>query len=141
MTDPRELIDEVSAWAAHQDDVRAAVLVGSHARGTAAPDSDVDIILLTDDVESRCAALGWTAAFGVVATAVVEDWGAVRSVRVHYEEGMEVEFSWAEGTWAAVPMDPGTRAVLADGHRVLHDPERILARACAAVGHGPQTSR
>jgi predicted nucleotidyltransferase len=40
---------KISAWASARPDIHAAALVGSHARGTAKPDSDIDIVLLVDD--------------------------------------------------------------------------------------------
>ena len=35
----------------------------------------------------------------------------------------------ADAQWAALPLDEGTRRVLADGAVALHDPDRLLARA------------
>ena len=36
-------------WAAARPDIQALALAGSHARGAARPDSDVDLILLCDE--------------------------------------------------------------------------------------------
>ncbi len=47
----------------------------------------------------------------------------------------EVEIGFAHPAWAEVDsLDPGTQRVVADGCRILHDPDRLLARLCAAVG-------
>jgi uncharacterized protein len=43
------LIDRLASWAAQRADLRAVVLVGSHARGEARPESDVDLVLLCVD--------------------------------------------------------------------------------------------
>ncbi len=50
------------------------------------------------------------------------------------EQG-RLEIGFARPAWAKVdPLDPGTRRVVADGCRILHDPDRLLSRLCAAVG-------
>lgn len=41
--------------------------------------------------------------------------------------------SWARGARAATdPVDPGTRRVVGDGLRILHDPDGLLARLLEA---------
>jgi aminoglycoside 6-adenylyltransferase len=52
----------------------------------------------------------------------------VTSLRVYYTEGLEVEFGMTTLAWAAVPVDPGTRHVVAHGMRILWDREGLLAR-------------
>ncbi len=133
MVDIEDFLARVVLWAADETDVRGVLLVGSHARRSAGPDSDVDLVLLTRIVQTRCTDTDWAADFGRVSTLAVEDWVGVQSVRVHYEMGLEVEFGWASPSWAALPLDPGTAAVLADGHRILHDPEGLLDRAAGAL--------
>jgi hypothetical protein len=67
-----------------------------------------------------------------------EDYGELWSRRLWLEQnGGEVEFGFASPAWADVnPLDPGTRRVIADGCRILHDPKKILSRLCAAIS-GP----
>ena len=57
-----------------------------------------------------------------------EDWGLVQSRRVHYADGPEVEFGLTTTKWAALPLDPGTRQVVADGFEILYDPDGLLQR-------------
>ena len=49
--------------------------------------------------------------------------------------GLELEIGITATAWAATaPVDPGTRRVVTEGIRVLHDPEHLLAglvRACS----------
>jgi predicted nucleotidyltransferase len=47
----QEIIDRVTRWAAHRQDIVGLLLVGSYARNAARPDSDIDIdiVLLTTD--------------------------------------------------------------------------------------------
>jgi len=136
-----------TSWAERTPDVVGLALARSHARGAAGPDSDIDLVLIGSD----CARLlrgGWATRFGDVKATSVEDYGALKSLRVHFADGLEVEFGIAGRSWAEVPLDRGTRSVVASGFRVLYDPEGLLeaARDAAAVhqrdgAESPKTSR
>ena len=122
------LLRKATAWAAARGDVRALALVGWWARGEARADSDVDLVLLTDDVEAYVGDGAWAAELGgrVVAT---EPYGVLTSVRVELQSGLELELGVTGPAWAATdPVDPGTRAVVERGMRSLHDPDGLLAR-------------
>ena len=57
-----ELIPQVVvAWATAQPKIRAIALVGSHARGIARPDADIDFMLLAMASESFRADTTWVA--------------------------------------------------------------------------------
>lgn len=133
MTDVSKLLDQVVSWAAHREDVHAVGLAGSWARGTATRESDVDLVLIVENVDELLNDNGWLPRFGEVAAASKEDWGLLQSRRVHYGDGLEVEFGLTTTQWAAVPLDPGTSRVVADGFEVLYDPDGLLHR-CAEAG-------
>lgn len=135
------LIEAVREWAQQRADMLAVAIVGSHARGTATPESDLDVMLLTSDVAPYLDETSWASRFGDVGTAVEEDWGAVTSLRVHYGDGVEVEFGFTTATWAGLPVDDGTRRVVADGMQVLWDPHGLLGRLQQAVVGSPAGSR
>ena len=48
-TTAHEFLFRFTAWAASQPDIVAVGLAGSHARGAARPDSDVDLVILSTD--------------------------------------------------------------------------------------------
>ena len=114
-------LDTFSRWADAQPDIEAVALVGSHGRGTAAEDSDVDLVILTSDVDRYLLDRSWVLLFGEFAECREEDYGRVTSVRAVYGGGLEVEFGFA------VPIDAGTLRVVTDGMEVLYDPRGILA--------------
>jgi len=120
----------LTAWAASQRDVVAVVLVGSHARGTAREDSDVDLVVLVEDRAARLRDTGWlTAALGAPTTAPQrEDYGPVVSLRVWLPGGLEVELSVGGRDWAVLARtDAATQAVLV-GAVVWYDPAGLLSR-------------
>jgi predicted nucleotidyltransferase len=125
----RELTKRVATWARERSDVRAAALVGSWARGDARPDSDVDVVLLTTTPEAYMGGTPWPDA-ELVQT---RDWGGLTERRLRLPSGLELELGVAPPEWASTdPLDPGTRAVVSDGMRILHDPDQLLAKLAAA---------
>lgn len=131
-----KIVRDVNEWACAREDIRAVALVGSHARGDAGPDSDVDLVLLCSEPERYLRSTEWIRVFGEPLRSSLEDWGRVRSVRVLYRGGIEVEFGFADPDWAALPLDAGTADVLRDGSRVLLDRDGALREALASVAAG-----
>lgn len=120
-------LDSFSSWASSQPDIEAVALIGSHARGTAAEDSDVDLLILTPDVDRYLLDRSWVSLFGEVAECREEDYGRVTSLRAFYGRGIEAEYGFAAPDWASAPIDVGTLRVVRDGMEVLYDPRGILA--------------
>ena len=119
-------LGKVTGWAAAQSDVVGVALVGSHARGAATPESDVDVMILTTNVDKYFQSEVWASLFGEVEKTEVEHWGVVETLRCFYGAGLELEFNFAPPSWAGVPVDAGTRRVVSDGMQILFDPRDIL---------------
>src|SRR5215217_4353988 len=92
--DIREFLNGFTHWASVQEDVQAVALVGSYARDEARDDSDIDFVILTSQPENYLEDLKWTEHFGAVEKYQVEDYGKLTSVRVWYQDGMEVEYGF-----------------------------------------------
>lgn len=128
------LLQAAVAWAKGREDVLGVALVGSHARGTAGPTSDVDLVLVVRAVETLFADDGWLSKFGRVLSIEHEDHGLVRSRRVRYQGGLEVEWGLTDARWCVTePLDHGTAEVVAAGARVLFDPHGMVGALAAAV--------
>jgi predicted nucleotidyltransferase len=129
-------LTELREWARTQADITGVLLVGSHARGQAREDSDVDVVILAQTPERYLEDTSFAQRFGRVTRLEEEDWGRVTSLRVRYESGLEVEFSLTDPGWASLPPDPGTQGVVSDGAQILLDREGELARLIASVPPG-----
>jgi len=116
-----EIITAFPLWAARDPRVAGVFLVGSHARGEATTESDVDFVLLTSLPEKYIDDTRWVRRFGDPLSVVLEDWGKVRSVRVHYASGLEVEFGVTTPDWASYPVPMSTQEVLTRGMQLLYD--------------------
>ncbi|MBV8362411.1 MAG: nucleotidyltransferase domain-containing protein [Deltaproteobacteria bacterium] len=136
VTDPQVdlIVQVVLAWATAQSKIRAVVLVGSHARGTARPDSDIDIMLLATNPDAFRADTEWVAEIDWHAIGIRprewrdEEYGAAWSRRIWLANCRgQVELTFASVSWAtADPIDAGTRRVISDGCRILHDPDGFV---------------
>ena len=122
----RPFVGQLITWAEGEPRLRAIALVGSHARGTARADSDIDLVILATDPDAFLSDTAWVGRFGRPGRMSREDWGGVISLRVFYE-GAEIEFSFGALSWAETdPVDPGTKEVLIDGLQTLYDPDGVL---------------
>jgi predicted nucleotidyltransferase len=126
--DIRAFLDAFVAWASNQADVQAIALVGSYARGAARDDSDIDLVILTDQPQKYLDDLKWTERFGSAENHQTEDYGKLISIRAWYQNGLEVEYGITTPDWAAVPLDAGTREVILGGMIVLFERGILLSR-------------
>jgi predicted nucleotidyltransferase len=123
-----EFINKFSDWARTQADVTALALVGSYARNAATGNSDIDLVVITAQPNKYLKDLSWIQPFGRVGRHQIEDYGKLTSIRVWYIDGPEVEYGITDKSWAALPLDEGTREVIAGGMRILFEKEKILSR-------------
>ncbi len=134
MRDISPFLKQVQQWAAGHDDIAAVILVGSFARGAARADSDIDLVLICDDLQKYLDDDRWLKSFGVVSRVENEDWGLVQSRRVFYDDIGEVEFGLTTAPWAETnPVDAGTRRVITDGALILSDPTGMMAALMKAI--------
>ena len=132
-TEVEGLLEVVLKWASARQDVRGLALVGSWACGTAHMESDVDLVLLSCRVERYTEDDAWIRDLGCESIAGTSAWGALMERRLRMPSGLEVELGVVPPYWAAIyPLDSGTRSVVEDGMRVLHDPDGLL-RALARI--------
>jgi hypothetical protein len=144
-----EVIDQIVAtlrrWVNAQAPLRALAIVGSRARGDARPDSDLDVLVFTNDMTwassvewLRDPKLGLTEQ--TITSAQREVHGIARSWRMLLGAA-EVDLTFADTSWANTsPIDCGTWRVLSDGIKVLVDKDGLLmalTKSRDAVMHRP----
>ena len=127
------LLQRLAVWAAQRSDVRALALVGSWAYEEPHANSDVDIVLLTREPALFIDRDEWLGELGANALIRTANWGVITERRVAVANGLEVEIGVGTPAWASTdPVDAGTLRVVADGMRILHDPDGLLAALAAA---------
>jgi predicted nucleotidyltransferase len=115
-------------WASSQPDIQGVALVGSYARGAATESSDVDLVILAQNPEQYLQDQHWVGRFGEISRQQIEEYGILTSIRVWYSDGREIEYGITNDHWADIPLDEGTRQVIADGMRVLFERRPILSQ-------------
>ncbi|HPP99821.1 MAG TPA: nucleotidyltransferase domain-containing protein [Termitinemataceae bacterium] len=107
-------------------DIDAILLVGSHARGEARTDSDIDLVIISSQWESLLSERKWLHHFGEPLRITQENYGLLTSLRVFYTD-KEIEFGLTSPQWLALPLDPGTKEVLEGGYRILYERRGYLS--------------
>lgn len=130
-------------FARSNDQILAVGLCGSQARGTAKHDSDIDLSIITAN-KDYFKKTAWIKEFNFAkiddSIARFEDkkYGRVWSRHVFLKSGAEIEFSFADRSWADIePLDIGTKKVVTDGYKVLYDPHQILAELVDQLNANP----
>ena len=127
-----EVIQRVTRWAASRSDITGLLLAGSCARGTPGPGSDIDLVLLTTD-QTRYRRNDWAGELSLDQPVRTKSWGPLTEQRFTTASGLEIEINIGPPDWASTnPVDPGTRRVVTDGARPLHDPAGTLATLLSA---------
>ena len=127
-------LQKIQEWATKNQDVLAVGYVGSWARGTAKPDSDLDLMIITTTPEKYLETSDWTAFFGSLREVKSEDWGVVQTCRVFYEDDAEIEFDITTKDWTKTdPVDDGTKQVVREGMVIIYDPQDLLRKLKDAI--------
>jgi uncharacterized protein len=135
-----KIIEVVLRWARAQPTICAGALVGSHARGTARADSDIDLVALTTAPDlfrgdpEWIRAIDWSRCEASPATSQDEEYGQLWSRRIWLmPDRYELEIGFALLSWADVhPLDAGTRQVVADGCRFC------MTRMVCSLAYAPR---
>ena len=121
-----EFIEKLRQFTLADPDILTTLIVGSYARGTNTATSDVDVVIITNNKSGMVADQRFTEQLGTISRSQTEYYGACTSVRVWYENGLEVEFGLVEPSWMDRPLDAGTHRVLSDGYKIVADKGMLL---------------
>lgn len=128
------LVSHIATWAAGRPDLIAVALVGSQARRSARPDSDVDLVFLSRDPDRYVRQEDWARELGGSAVQATAHRGVLVEQRLVTGSGLELDVAIGGPRWASIdPLDSGTARVVREGMRIVHDPEGVLARLRDAV--------
>jgi aminoglycoside 6-adenylyltransferase len=131
-----QLLDRFLAWAETQPDIVGAIVVGSQARTDPPPDkwSDLDLVIITTQVERYIAHTDWLAALGPYWLTFIENQGVGEGSerRVLFEGGVDVDF--VPTPYAEIQQiitngwPPDWASVLQRGYRLVLDKQGLADR-------------
>ncbi|HKJ37801.1 MAG TPA: aminoglycoside 6-adenylyltransferase [Anaerolineales bacterium] len=122
-----DFIEDFMRWATKRKDIRATALVGSYAREELEKDSDVDLVIITETPQKYISNTEWTRVFGKPITKKVEEYGKLTSLRIWYENGLEIEYGFATRDWTTTLKKDDLKRIKEDGLRVLFEKEVLLS--------------
>lgn len=120
------LIDNFKKWSVHENLIKGVAIVGSYARGDFHKQSDIDLVIISNEKKNTIKQILSNFKFGSILNFKLEQWGILTALRVCYENGIEVEYGIVNTEWVNEPLDNGTLNVVTDGFRVLLDKENIF---------------
>ncbi len=132
----KQIIETLVNWGKKQDDISAALILGSQARQTLEADewSDLDVVLFITSPETYLAQKDWLDHFGKVvlsfseATAI----GGQKELRVLYDTNLDVDFALFPSsilkTLLEQGMSPEIEGVFARGSQILFDKTETLSQ-------------
>lgn len=129
------VLETAELLAARHPSIAAIGLAGSWARGRGRPDSDIDLIVLTDSPAELLDDDDWIGVFDVHASLISKrDFGAIQERRLRLSDGLQVDVGVGRPDWASTsPLDEGTAAVVADGLVPIADPDGLLEALLVAA--------
>jgi len=122
----------LTQWANTDNNIISAVIVGSVARNEARPDSDIDVLIITNEIERYSKDLAWLNNFKRYESIRFEVWGPVHCIRVFFDE-CEAEFNFVKPFWAGIPVDPETAKVVSGGITLIKDTNNLVMKLISAV--------
>lgn len=132
--DAEPVLEHIARWARTRSDLVAVALVGSRARNTPRPGSDIDLVFLSRDPAGYVRREDWAAELGAGAVLASAQRGVLTEHRLRLSCGLDLDVAVGSAQWASVyPVDPGTARVVRGGLRILYDPHKLLLNLKAAV--------
>ena len=122
------LLQEFKDWAEVQKHIQGAAVVGSFARGDFHLNSDVDLVIISMNKEKTIQCILSEFMPDAIDDHRLEHWGPfVASLRIFYNNGLEVEYGVATNAWVMQPLDQGTKNVAEKGFKILLDKEAVFS--------------
>ena len=140
LTDVNAITAAVASWAIDRNDIRAMAMLGSWVRGNPRPDSDLDLLLLSDLAADCQRSETWLTAINFqnagfrLQSNESAFYGVVWSQHLRLLPAADVELTLARCSWASTdPIDIGTRVIVKDAFQIIFDRDGILAKLVGAV--------
>jgi predicted nucleotidyltransferase len=120
------LLENFKEWSQQQTHIKGVAIVGSFARGDFHSNSDVDLTIISTNKNLTLEIIKNDFSFGNIESSTLEEWGILTSLRIFYDNGLEVEYGVVTDQWVKEPLDEGTKNVVKNGFKVVTEKEDIF---------------
>lgn len=121
------LFNEFKEWLEHQNDIKGVAVVGSYARGEHNSKSDLDLIIISTNKDFTLSIIKSDFHYSGIKSCSLEEWGILTSLRVFYDNGLEVEYGVVTYQWVSEPLDEGTKNVVKNGFKIIAEKENTFS--------------
>ncbi|KKI90021.1 hypothetical protein WQ54_23130 [Bacillus sp. SA1-12] len=121
------LLENFKEWSGQQPTIKGVAVVGSFARGDFHLNSDVDLTIISIDKDLTLESIKNDFHFGHIESSTIEQWGILTSLRIFYDNGLEVEYGVVTDRWVKEPLDEGTKNVVKNGFKIITEKEDIFS--------------
>tara|TARA_B100002003_G_C13823333_1_gene405164 strand:+ start:151 stop:558 length:408 start_codon:yes stop_codon:yes gene_type:complete len=132
----KRFIEDFTIWVQDHDLINGASILGSYARGEQKLESDIDLLIVSDNLDHFIKNTEWVIKFGKNEKVLIEYYGELTSVRCFYNTGLEIEFGFVNLSWTSIPIDQGTYNVVKNGFKILYDPLKLLSKLNNEINKG-----
>lgn len=122
------LLVDFKEWSEQESHIKGVAVVGSFARGDFHSNSDVDLTIISTNKDLTLEVIKNDFNFGDIESFTLEEWGILTSLRIFYDNGLEVEYGVVTDQWVNEPLDEGTKNVVKNGFKVITEKENIFYR-------------
>jgi predicted nucleotidyltransferase len=119
-------LENFKEWSEQQTHIKGVAVVGSFARGDFHSNSDVDLTIISTNKDLTLEIIKNEFNFGNIESSTLEEWGILTSLRIFYDNGLEVEYGVVTDQWVKEPLDEGTKNVVKNGFKVVTEKEDIF---------------
>jgi predicted nucleotidyltransferase len=120
------LLKQFKEWSENQNHIKGVAIVGSFARGDFNSKSDVDLVIISTNKDLTLRIIRADFNYCGVLSYSLEEWGILTSLRVFYENGLEVEYGVVTDQWVSEPIDQGTKNVIKNGFKIVTEKENTF---------------
>jgi predicted nucleotidyltransferase len=119
-------LENFKEWSEQQTHIKGVAVVGSFARGDFHSNSDVDLTIISTNKDLTLEIIKNEFNFGNIESSTLEEWGILTSLRIFYDNVLEVEYGVVTDQWVKEPLDEGTKNVVKNGFKVVTEKEDIF---------------
>ncbi|MFJ5762546.1 nucleotidyltransferase domain-containing protein [Neobacillus sp. NPDC093182] len=119
-------LENFKEWSEQETNIKGVAVVGSFARGDFHSNSDVDLTIISTNKDLTLESIKNDFNFGNIESSTLEEWGILTSLRIFYNNGLEVEYGVVTDQWVKEPLDEGTKNVVKNGFKVVTEKEDIF---------------
>ena len=119
------IVERLKIFDRDKYEIELIILVGSYARNEQKINSDIDIMILSNNPTALIEDVLSSQFFDNEKSKIKEIYGNTTSIRL-YTSDIELELSISDLNWISIPLDYGVERILQDGFQIIYDKKNVM---------------